>query len=173
MMKPVTKIALIAMLSALTFICQVALFFLPNIHLVTLLLILYVCLLPLSMSLAITLTFVTLNWLFWGFGDWVLGYYVIWPLFVVIAYSLRGYFQENQDYWAILAGGFGLAFGALFTIQHILLYGLHTGYAFWIRGLVFDIVHGVSNYIIVLLLFKPLLKIMKRLLSRLKKVQHA
>ena len=40
-------------------------------------------------------------------------------------------------------------------------YGWAYGFAYWLRGILFDVVHGVSNYIIVLLLFKPLGRIVK------------
>lgn len=167
-MKSIVKLALVAILSALTLVAQIALFYLPNVELVTLLLILYACIFPLGMSLAITLSFVTLNWLFWGFGDWVFGYYVIWPILIFLAYLLKPYFKENVDRWALFAGAFGFLFGILFTFHHMIFYGIHTGYAYWIRGISFDLIHCFSNYIVVLLLYKPLYKVLLQLKTRLE-----
>ena len=66
---------------------------------------------------------------------------------------------------AFLAGAFGLTFGMYFAIVEAMLYGLNYGFVYYIRGIPFDIIHGASNFIVVLMLFKPL----ERMLGRLAK----
>jgi hypothetical protein len=63
--------------------------------------------------------------------------------------------------YAAIAGVYGLVFGAFFAVFESFFYGWAYGFAYWLRGIPFDVLHGVSNYIIVLLIFKPLSSILK------------
>ncbi|MDD2591641.1 MAG: hypothetical protein PHG99_07080 [Erysipelotrichaceae bacterium] len=154
-MKPSLRIATIGMLAATTLASQVLLASLPNVEIVTLLFIIYAINLKLGDALSIILVFTILEGLIWGFADWMIGYIWIWSLLVLLANRLRNAFKTNNDLWALLAGCWGLAFGLFFAVQWAILYGLSAGYAYWIKGIVFDLIHMGSNYIIVLLLFKP------------------
>ena len=52
-------------------------------------------------------------------------------------------------------GLFGLLFGEFFAINYDIFGGINDGIAYWISGIPFDIVHGVGNYfIMIILLFK-------------------
>ena len=62
-----------------------------------------------------------------------------------------------------MAAATGALFGfstECFAITESFFYGPAYGLAYWINGLTFDLVHGVSNFIIILLLYKPLRKMM-------------
>jgi energy-coupling factor transport system substrate-specific component len=67
-------------------------------------------------------------------------------------------FRNNRSpfFWAILAGAFGLSFGALCSIPYLFIGGVPMAVTSFISGIPFDVVHCVSNYIITLVLFKPL-----------------
>lgn len=155
-MKPVKRIVLISALAATIFAAQIGLAFIPNVELVTLLFLLVALHLPPLDALAISMVFVVLEALVWGLGDWVIGYLWIWPLWMVIVILFRRINGIKADRWALLGGLFGLLFGFLFSLQHALLYGPSMGVAYWIRGISFDIVHGISNYILILLCLVPL-----------------
>ncbi len=157
-MKPVLKVAVIGMLAAMTVAAQVALSFIPNVEIVTLLFIIYAINLSLGDAVSIIVVFTLIEGLIWGFSDWVIGYLWIWSLLVIIVTLLKPLIKLNQDGWALLAGCWGLAFGFFFALQWGLLHGISAGYAYWLKGVVFDLIHMVSNYIIVLLLFTPINK---------------
>jgi len=44
-------------------------------------------------------------------------------------------------------------------------YGIFYGISYWIKGIPFDIIHGVSNFIIILSLFKPLRNMLDSILK--------
>jgi energy-coupling factor transport system substrate-specific component len=165
-MKPVKRIVLISALAATIFAAQVGLAFLPNVELVTLLFLLVALFLPALDALAVSLIFVVLESLIWGFGDWVVGYLWIWPLWMGIVILFKKINGVKPDRWAVLGGLFGLLFGLLFSIQYALIYGVAFGISYWIRGIPFDIVHGISNYILILLCVVPMHKAFITLMRR-------
>ena len=63
---------------------------------------------------------------------------------------------------------FGLSFGALCGITDIfVLGGIAPAVAKWTSGVLFDVVHGVANFVIALLLFKPMRQLMQKLYTRI------
>ena len=151
----IRDIVLIGLLSAATTAGKLALSFIPNVEIVTLFFILFAVVLGMKRSLFVAVIFVTTDILIYGFSTWVLGYYLVWPLLVIIASLLRN--KTNSEYvYAFLGGLFGLFFGLFFAITESFFYGPAYGLAYWVNGLVFDLLHGVSNFIIVLLMYKPL-----------------
>lgn len=167
-MKPVLRIVLLAALTASVLAAQIGLSFLPNVELVSLLLLIYAIHLPFKDALMVGILFAVLEALVWGFGDWVVGYMWIWPLWMIMARLLAPLNKDSSDRWAIAGGVWGLLFGFLFSIQHAVLYGFTMGIAYWLRGISFDIIHAVSNYILILLLYKPLSLQFERLYQRLE-----
>jgi energy-coupling factor transport system substrate-specific component len=151
----IRDIVLIALLSAATTAGKLALSFLPNIEIVTLLFIVFTVTLGLKRSLLISAVFVTTDILIYGFSTWVIGYYIAWPLLVFITSLIAGKLKSEYGY-AVIGGLFGLFYGMIFAVVESFFYGPAYGLAYWIKGLTFDLVHGVSNFIIVLLLFSPL-----------------
>jgi hypothetical protein len=65
---------------------------------------------------------------------------------------------ESEYAFAILASVYGFTFGLFFALFESMFYGIAYAIPYWISGIPFDIVHGVSNFIIVLVLYKPLVK---------------
>jgi energy-coupling factor transport system substrate-specific component len=41
--------------------------------------------------------------------------------------------------------------------------GLKTAIAWWIAGIPWDIVHGVANFVIMIVLYKPMVNVMKKI----------
>ena len=67
--------------------------------------------------------------------------------------------------WAVLAGAYGLCFGPLMYIPYFFINGGWEMYlAMWINGIAFDVTHCVSNFVLTLILFRPLYKVMSALL---------
>ena len=154
---------LISFLSVGLLVAQFALASLPNVELVSLLFILYSLFLPLSSTLIVSLLFTLLQMLLWGMGDWVIGYMWIWPVWVILIYLFKPLNKKNPERWALLSGIWGLFFGFLFSVHHGVLYGFSTMIAYYIRGISFDIIHAVSNYILTSLALTPLANVICRL----------
>jgi hypothetical protein len=155
----IRDIVLIGLLSASVTAGKLALSFIPNVEIVTLLFIVFSVTLGLKRSLLISVVFVTTDILLYGFSTWVIGYYIVWPLLVLIA-SFMGRRLKSEYGYAIVGGLFGLFFGLMFAVIESFFYGPAYGLSYWVKGLTFYFVHGASNFIIVLLLFKPLHKVL-------------
>lgn len=158
-MKP-RDIAIIPLLSASITAGKLALSFIPNVEIVTLLFMVYTVSFGLKRSFLASMIFATTEILIYGFSTWVLVYYFVWPILIIVTWSMKHKLRSEFGYAAI-AGVYGLVFGAFFAVFESFFYGWAYGFAYWLRGIPFDVLHGVSNYIIVLLIFKPLSSILK------------
>ena len=148
-------ITLIAILSASLTAGKLVLSVVPNVEVVTFLFITYTVLFGLKRSLATAFVFVTTEILIYGFGTWILGYYILWPMLILITHFMAKRFKSEYVY-AGLASVFGFTFGLFFALFESIFYGLSYAIPYWISGIPFDIVHGFSNFLIVFVLFKPL-----------------
>lgn len=156
----VKDLTLIAILSASLTAGKLVLFMVPNIEIVTFLLITFTVLFGIKRAVITTMVFVTTEVLLYGFGTWNFGYYFIWSLLVILTHLLSKVTQSEYVF-AGLAGVFGLCFGLFFAVFESFFYGIEYGIVYWIRGIPFDILHGLSNFIIALILFKPVTKTIK------------
>ena len=144
-----------ALLAAVLLAAQVSLAFLPNIELVTLLLLCYTAVFPLRQVLGAVAVFDLLEGLLYGFGLWWVMYLYTWPLWMLLARLLRR--TSSLLVRAVAAGGFGLCFGALCSLPY-LAFGPGAALASWVAGIPFDIAHCAGNFLTALLLYKPLVR---------------
>lgn len=158
---PVRKITRIALLSAILYVSKVALEFLPNVELVSLLTILYTLVFGKEAFLIVTV-FNLFELIQWGFGTWWVSYLYVWPLLVLITLLLKKFIKEEFLIWSVVSGLFGLIFGSLFAIVYLPVdpaYAL----AYWISGLPWDVWHGVCNFVLMLVIGKPLYLLLKKI----------
>lgn len=158
----IKDIVLISILSASLTAGKLALSFVPNVEIVTLLFIVYTIVFGTKKSLFISLVFSTTEILIYGFSTWLIGYYFIWPLLILAVSLIRDKVKSEYAY-ATMGAVFGYAFGFFFAIFESIFYGLAYGWTYWLRGIPFDLMHGTSNFIIVLILFKPMVRLLERL----------
>lgn len=151
---------LAALLGVLLWAAQVALAVLPNIELVSLLILLYMQAFPRAGAGAVGV-FILLEGLLYGFGIWWVNYLYIWPLLALCCWLLRG--ERPVAVFAALLGGFGLIFGALCALPYLLVGGWTAGFAYWVAGIPFDIAHCLGNVVATLLLYRPLLRCLRQL----------
>lgn len=148
------------MLGSLTFAAKYVMSFLPNIEPVSLCVMLYVVTFGKKAVWPIGV-YIVLEFLFYGLGLWNINYLYIWGVLAVAAWWLRS--TESPFGWAILSGGYGLLFGALCAPVDAVIGGVSYAAAKWVSGIPFDIAHCAGNFVIALLLFAP----MRRLLAKL------
>lgn len=151
---------LFGMLGALTFALQVVMGPLPNIEPVSLLVILFAVTFGWK-SLYPVYVFVTIEILYYGFSIWNVYYLYVWAILAVAAIMLRK--MENPWGWAILSGTFGLLFGGLCGIVDVFIGGVGYAVSKWISGIPFDLLHCGGNFVIALLLFRPMRRILEKL----------
>lgn len=148
-----------AFLAAVLTASKYALDGLPNIELVSLLVILYTLEYP-KLVIPSVYTYLLVYGLLNGFGLWWFPQLYIWALLMLLTRLLRA--NESVLLWAALSGAFGLCFGALYAVAHALVAGPAAGVAYWITGIPFDLLHGAGNFAVALLLFRPLRGCLRR-----------
>ncbi len=141
-------------------VCKRALDSLPNIEVITLLFILF----TLSFgwkTMAVSIAFALIECIFWGFGPWTVTYFYVWPLLVLFIMLTRKQANDSLWFYSITSGIYGLLFGWLCSFYTLLIGGFSMQVSWWIAGIPYDLVHGIGNFVICLLLFRPLRKVMK------------
>ncbi|MCD7752302.1 MAG: hypothetical protein LUI10_11285 [Lachnospiraceae bacterium] len=156
----VKDIALIGMMTATIEVAKDTLAFLPNVELVTLLIVLYTLFFGKRIFFAIPV-FVFLQGLLYGFGIWWFMYLYVWPLLALLTFLFRN--QTSLLFWSAFCGLYGLFFGALCSLPYIILSGPTAALAWWVAGIPFDIIHGISNAVLCLVLYKPLQLALRKL----------
>ncbi|MBN2222696.1 MAG: hypothetical protein JW708_10855 [Vallitaleaceae bacterium] len=151
----------ISLLSASLTAGKLALSFIPNVEIVSFLFIMYTIHFGFKKTSLASVLFVTTEMFIYGFGTWIMVYYVIWFLLVVVTAILKNRIQSEVG-WGIFSAGFGLIFGLLFAFSESFFYGIAYGIQYWIRGIPFDALHMVSNYIVMIILYKPISAVFKR-----------
>ena len=143
-----------AFLAAVLVASKFALDGLPNIELVSLLVILYTLEYP-RLAVPAVYTYVFVYGLLNGFGIWWFPQMYIWAVLMLFARLMR----QNRSVllWALLSGLFGLCYGALYAVSYAVMNGgIAAGVAWWVTGIPFDLLHGAGNFVVALLLYKPL-----------------
>ena len=149
----VKELVLIALLSALLLVSQVGRAFLPNIEVISLLVILYTLFFK-KKTLYIIYIFALLEGLVYGFGIWWIMYLYVWTILWGITMLWKK--EKSPVVWAFISGFFGLFFGTLCSVPYFITGGVHMGLSWIASGLMMDIIHGIGNFFVALLLFKPL-----------------
>lgn len=157
---------LFGVLGALTFGLQVVMGFLPNIEPVSLLVMLFAVVFGWK-ALYPIYTFVVMEILYYGFSLWNVYYLYIWAILAVVSILLRK--MENPLGWALVSAVYGLAFGALCGIVDIFIGGFGYAAAKWVSGIPYDLLHCAGNFVMALLLFKPLRQLLEKLYGRMRK----
>lgn len=156
----IRQLTLYAMLGTLLFAAKLAVAHLPNIEPVSLFVMLFAVCLGRRGLYPIYL-YVFLEFAVWGVHLWSLCYLYVWLLLFIAAYFLRG--MTAPLGWAILAGSFGLLFGALCIPVYWLAGGWASAAAWWVSGIPWDLTHCAGNFVLTLVLFNPLRTAFSRL----------
>ena len=153
------------MLGALTFAAKYVMSFLPNIEPVSLMVMLFAVVFGKKWVYPVYL-YVAMEILFYGISLWNINYLYIWAVLAIAARLLRN--MRSPLGWALLSGAFGLLFGALCGIVDVFIGGFGYAVTKWVSGIPFDILHCAGNFVIALVMFQPLRKLMERLYGKMR-----
>ena len=156
---------LFGVLGALTFALQVVMGPLPNIEPVSLMVLLFGAVFGWR-GLYPVYVFVVMEILFYGIQLWNINYLYIWAVLFLGARMLQN--SENPLAWSLLAGVFGLFFGALCAPVYLFSGGLSFAVSWWVSGIPFDAIHCVGNFAMALVLFLPLKKLLTKLYRKMQ-----
>ena len=154
-----------AMLGTLMFCSKLVMEALPNIHLLGMLTMVYTLVYRKKALIPIYI-YVVLNGAFAGFNAWWVPYLYIWT----VLWALTMLLPKSMPRWLaaavypLLCGLHGFAFGALYAPAQAIMFGLDLeGMLAWIvAGLPFDLIHGVGNFAVGLLIL-PLSTLLAKL----------
>ena len=156
------SLLILSQLGTLMFVLKMAMASLPNIEPVSLLVMVYAVTLG-PWALAPIYIYVLLEWAIWGLNTWSICYLYVWAILWLAAWLLRK--MKLRLGWAVLGAVFGLLFGALCAIVYIPIGGVSYALSWWVSGMPFDLLHCAGNFVMVLVLFEPLQKLMEKLLK--------
>lgn len=159
-------ITITAMMVAIIEACKFVLAGIPNVEMTSFLIILFTLHFKKQIPFAIP-AFILIEGALYGFGLWWIMYLYSWPLLAFITWILRK--MNSAISWGIVSGIFGLSFGVLCSIPYFIIgtvgegiqSGLATGFAWWIAGIPFDLIHGIANFVIMLILYHPINTVLK------------
>jgi energy-coupling factor transport system substrate-specific component len=164
----VFELVLFPMLGALMFCSKLIMEALPNIHLLGMLTMTYTLVFRKKALLPIYI-YVMLNGLFAGFSMWWFPYLYIWTILWGLTMLLPRRMPKKVAtvVYPILCALHGFAYGALYAPAQALMVGLNfeQTLAWIVAGIPFDLIHGVSNFAVGLLIL-PLSELLKKLIAR-------
>lgn len=150
---PLKDLLALSMLAALMFCAKFALQNIPNVHLGAVLLIVATLRFG-AKALYMVFVYVMLEGLVFGFSIWWVPYTYVWAILVLAVLP-----QRKHKSWLMLSvtGALhGYLFGAMCAVVTAVVGGLKAGFSFWISGIPYDLIHGTSNFILCLILVRPL-----------------
>ena len=139
---------------------------LPNIEMTSFLLILFTLHFG-RLTLLTVPALILIEGLIYGFGLWWVMYLYAWPLLALVTHMFAR--TDSAFFWAMVSGVFGLLFGLLCAIPYFFIGFISGGisqgfaqmFAWWVAGIPFDLIHGASNFAIMLALYRPVSRLLR------------
>lgn len=162
----IRDITLIGLMVAIIEASKAALLWAPNIELTSFWIVMFTLYFREKIIFVVPV-FTVIEGMLYGFHLWCFMYLYIWFILSFITYLFRN--MNSAVGWGIISGLFGLFFGFLCSFVYFII-GLPQGighavrYAFgwWVAGIPYDMPHAAGNFIIMLVLYRPISKIMKK-----------
>ena len=162
----ILDIAQAGIMVAVIEVSKMALSGMPNIELTSFWLIMFTLFFGWKIVVVVPV-FIFVEGAFYGMHLWWIMYLYAWPLLVLIAWLFRK--NTSAIFWAIVSGTFGLMFGALCSIPYFVIgissggvaAGLRSAFVWWTAGIPWDFIHCAGNFVIMLVLYRPISEAMK------------
>ncbi len=158
-------IVVLALLSALMCVGDFAMEWLPNIHLVGVLIVVTTIVYR-NYALLPIYVYVLIQGIVGGFGPWWTGYTYVWTVLWTAIMLVPKRLNEKIKYilYIVLCTLHGFLFGMLYAPVQAIMFGLDfEGVIAWIvAGLYFDLIHGLGNLVLGALLIYPMVKILRQ-----------
>lgn len=150
-------------MGVLMYVSQVIMAPLPNIELVSFLMIITARRFGFKSFISVYV-FVLLEIMTYGLHVWSINYLYVWAVLVLTVIPLRKI--DNVWLYTIVSGVFGFAFGTLCSIPYFITGGISMGVAYIISGISFDISHCIGNTVLTAILYTPITKALNYILNK-------
>ena len=161
----VWEMVVFAMLGTIMFCSKIVMEFLPNVHLLGMLTVTYTLVFR-AKALIPIYVYVMLNGVYAGFSLWWIPYLYIWTILWGVTMLLPRNLPRRAAYvvYPLVCGVHGFAFGTLYAPAQAWMFGLTLPQmkAWILAGLPWDVVHGVGNLAVGLLIV-PLSDLLRKL----------
>ncbi|MGX7348943.1 ECF transporter S component [Dolosicoccus paucivorans] len=150
------RIALLGLLSAVSYVGRLVFSFIPNVQPMSVILLLISHYLGIIDGIIVASLSVVLSNLFLGFGPWTIYQILSYGLVLLMITPL---FKRCSSRWyrAFLAGLLGLLYGLIISLLFVYSYRVNHFWAYYLRGIPFDLNHCLGNIVFYLLL-DPIVK---------------
>lgn len=161
-----TSIAVVGISAAILECGKIALSFLPNVEVVTLFVALFGYVFG-PLGVLGTVVFCCIEPLIYGFGSWVVTYFIYWPTLAAVFMLLSRAKIKGRWILTAVAVGLTLLFGVLSALIDVVFYlGINEYYfknllVYYVRGIGFYLVQTVANAVLFPILFELLSKKLK------------
>ena len=164
------ELVLFALLADVMFVSKILMEALPNIHLLAMLIAVFTVTFRVKALIPIYL-YVFLDGLVHGFPTWWVPYLYIWTILwgMVMLLPRRMPRGLAPFVYATVCGLHGFLFGILYAPAEAWLFGLNfEDMLLWLAaGIPYDVTHGISDFLVSLLLTMPLSAMLGRLTKKL------
>lgn len=157
-----SEIILLTLFGVLMYVSQVIMASLPNIEIVSLLIIIVTRRFGFK-ALYSVYVFVFCEILTYGIHIWVINYLYVWAILCFAVIALRSI--DSAALYTLIASLFGLCFGTLCSVPYFFIGGFSMGIGYIMSGIAFDLMHFGGNAVSVALLYRPLTKVMNKLIK--------
>ncbi len=162
----VRDVTLIGLMVAIIEVCKAALAFAPNIETTSFWVIMFTLFFRKKILFVIPV-FIVVEGIIYGIHLWWIMYLYVWFILAFTVWLFRK--MDSAVGWAVLSGLFGLSFGFLCSAVYFFI-GLPEGIGnavrsamgWWIAGIPWDMVHCAGNFVIMLVLYNPMKKVMQK-----------
>jgi len=167
-------IVLTALAAALLSAGKQALASIPNVEVVTLLIMLYAACFKPQIAFIATAVFIVIECFIWGIHTWVLAYIIHWNFVAFATFLLSRVFKvKNRFIYLAFTILVTASFGVLTTLIDAIIGAGRTGRSFsliftvtYMRGIYFYIVHVVGNAAFNITLFAPMRDLLDKLMIK-------
>lgn len=167
----IKKLVLIALLGASLNAFKICLMLIPNVEVVTLLIVVYTYVFGMKTGMGATLVFCVTEGFLWGFDpSWLIAYFIHWPTVCVVAFLIKKSNLKNPLITASIITAVTAMFGFQSTFTYFLTGGA-VGTANWLvrywamyySGIVYYAVQCASSLVSISIGFKPMCDLLTKL----------
>lgn len=148
------------------YVSQVIMSQLPNIEIVSLLIIVVTCIFGIK-ALCSVYIFVICEIFTYGLGIWSINYLYVWAILCIAVLLTKKF--ASREVFTLLGGIFGLTFDIFCSIPYFVTMGIAGGISYIVSGFWFNILHCVGNLVLIYLLYTPIRSLLEKLIDKYSK----
>lgn len=157
------EITLIGLLSALCVVSRIMLQFLPNIKPVTSIIVLVSCRYGWRFGIKVAIISTLISNMILGMGSWLPFQIFAWSVIALLSGLIgKSTISKSIVFMSCFSFFCGYIFGFLVSFEKLLYGGIKVFWAYYISGLYFDTLHAIGNFVFMLVIYHPLLRILKQ-----------